>query len=90
MVRMRWNNDLKDQFFHSFREQLINIRTELTRNVRENINNGIEMITSLYTSAAASMTKRFKSREPNEQPPRWDREYQELKQRKYCCYASFV
>ena len=54
-VRIRLNNDLKDQLLHSFREQLINIRTELTPNVCENIN-GIEMI-SLNTSAAAAMAK---------------------------------
>ena len=88
-VRIRWINDLKDQFLHSFREQLINIRTELIQNVPENIDNGTEMITCLYTSAAASLPKRFQAREHNEQQPLWDREFQELKQRKYSLLRKF-
>ena len=88
-VRMRWNNDLKDQFLQSFRERLVNLREELFRNIFESIDNSVEIITSLYTEAAASMTKRSKPREPNKQPPWWDRECDTLKQRKYSMLCKF-
>ena len=32
-VRMRWNNDLKDQFLQCFRERLVNLREELFLNI---------------------------------------------------------
>ena len=38
--------------------------------------------TYVYTSSAASMTMKLKQSKPNDQPSWWDRECQELKQRK--------
>ena len=88
-VRMRWNNDYKDQFLQRFRERLVNLREELFRNISESIDNSVEMITSVYTGAATSMTKRSKPREPYKQPPWWDLECDTLKQRKYSMLRKF-
>lgn len=88
-LRIRWKEDRKDEFLITFREKLITVRTKLTQSIYDNTNEAIEIITSLYTSAAAAMTNRFKPSKPNDQPPWWDRECQELKQRKYALLRKF-
>ena len=88
-LRIRWKEDRKDIFLLSFREKLANVNTKLTQNTHYYINEAIKIIIGLYTSASATMTKRFTPSKPNDQPPWWDRECQELKQRKYSLLRKF-
>ena len=88
-LRIRWKEDRKDIFLLSFREKLANVSTKLTQNIHNNINEPIKIIIGLYTSASATMTKRFTPSKPNDQPSWWDRACQELKQRKYSLLRKF-
>ena len=86
-MRIRCKEDRKDHFLLTFREKLVTVSSKLTQSINDN--EAIEIIISLYTSAAEAMTKRFKPSKPNDQPPWWDRECQELKQRKYSLLRKF-
>ena len=88
-LRIQWKEDRKDNFISTFREKLLTVSTILTQSINDNINEAVKMIISLYTSSATSMTMKLKQSKPNDQPPWWGRECQELKQRKYSMLRKF-
>lgn len=61
----------------------------MNQSINDDTNEAIEIIIGLYTSAVAAMTKLFKPSKSIDQPPWWDRECQELKQRKYALLRKF-
>ena len=72
-----------------FRSNLNISKRDISQQINENIDATIELLTTVYTSAANCMSKPSKPRSLPSQPPWWDITCTDLKQKKYAALRRF-
>ena len=78
---LRWSDEQKDNFLMHFRNNLNISKRDISQQITENIDTAIDLLTTVYTTAANCMSKPSKSRSLPSQPPWWDITCTDLKQK---------
>ena len=86
---LRWSDGQKENFLTHFRNNSNISKQDISQQINENIDAAIELLTTVYTSAANCMSKPSKLRSLPSQPPWWDITCTDLKQKKYSVLRSF-
>ena len=86
---LRWSDEQKDDFLMHFRNNLNISKRDISEQITENIDAAIDLLTTVYTTAANCMSKPSKPRSLPSQPPWWARPCTDLKQKKYSALRRF-
>ena len=86
---MRWSDEQKENFLTHICNNLNIWKRDISQQINESIDAGIELLTSIYTSVANCMSKPSKLQSLPSQPPWWDITCTDLNQKKYSALRRF-